>query len=203
MVRKVALLMVCMLLGFGGSQIILAEEGILLFGPEIFTRAKGKPITDKFNQTVSSISVPVVLANGENKIEVELMSKPGAFISIDITAPDVTIGPEGGTVSTTAGTRIEIPPGALTEDTVITIETLTEETLPTLVPEGLEFLGAADFQPDGLIFNKFGSPLPKIPIDGITCLPPATIQIVKSLHSTHKLHLESLFKLLQQDIYNI
>ncbi len=106
-----------------------------------------------FNQRVDSISVPVALRDGENTIEVELRAKPGSFIRIEITAPDIVIGPDGGTVTTTAGTKIEIPPGALTENTVIDIETLTEETLPAPVPDGYEFLGGADFWPDGLTFN--------------------------------------------------
>ncbi|MCK4244449.1 MAG: hypothetical protein KAX20_02350, partial [Candidatus Omnitrophica bacterium] len=195
--RKFVLLTVCMLLGLSLPQIALGEEGILLFGPETFTRGKGKPITevktfsvlepsiettlnivngdsegnfrvssakiylnnelvvgpDRFNQTVGSISVPVVLADGENKIAVELRSKPEAFISIEIMAPNITIGPEGGTVLTSAGTKVEIPPGALSENIIISIDTLTEETLPVPVPEGWELLGAANFQPDGLTFN--------------------------------------------------
>ena len=156
-----------MLVGLNLSQIALGEEGILLFGPETFTRGKGKPITEvktfsalepsiettlnivngdsegnfrvssakiylnnelvvgpnRFNQMVGSISVPVVLANGENKIAVELRSKPESFISIDITAPNITIGPEGGTILTTAGTKVEIPPGARQDSTFDRMDT--------------------------------------------------------------------------------
>ena len=198
MLRRFILLAVSILAGLNLPEIALGqEEGILLFGPQVFIRGKGKPVIESakffpldpsaettlnifngdangdfkvssakvylngkpvfgprnFNQKVDFISVPVALIDGENIIEVQLRAKPGSFVTIDITAPDIVIGPEGGTATTTAGTKIEIPPDALTEDTVITIDTLTEETLPAPVPEGLEFLGAADFQPDGLTFS--------------------------------------------------
>ena len=198
MLRRFVLLAVSILAGLNLPQIALGEEeGILLFGPQVFIRGKGKPVIESakffpldpsaettlnifngdangdfrvssaevylngklvvgprnFNQKADFISVPVALIDGENIIEVQLRAKPGSFVTIDITAPDIVIGPEGGTATTTAGTKIEIPPDALTEDTVITIDTLTEETLPAPVPEGLEFLGGADFQPDGLTFD--------------------------------------------------
>jgi len=62
------------------------------------------------------------------------------------------IGKEGGVVSA-EGASVEIPAGALEEDVEITVQKLDEETLPAPMPAFTEFLGAASFGPDGLVFK--------------------------------------------------
>ena len=64
-----------------------------------------------------------------------------------------TIGPEGGTITSSDGRLILIiPEGALDEDTEITIRRINPEDLP---PEFEGFEGERQYElgPDGLVFN--------------------------------------------------
>lgn len=70
--------------------------------------------------------------------------------------PDTTIGPAGGTVSSDGGVSVLIPPGALSEDTEISVTTLANNaTLPgSMASYLLECSGGGVFLPHGTIFAK-------------------------------------------------
>jgi len=61
------------------------------------------------------------------------------------------IGTEGGTITTASGAVIVIPPGALAEETSISVNShYSMASLPAPSP----FAGGARFGPDGLVFNS-------------------------------------------------
>ena len=64
------------------------------------------------------------------------------------------VTPAGGTVSDPGGVTLVIPPGALTENTYITVTTFhDEESMPDEGGPLLKFSGAADLGPDGTEFQ--------------------------------------------------
>ncbi len=74
----------------------------------------------------------------------------------DDTAATITavIGPEGGTVELAGGGKVEVPAGALSADTKITITKLNDSDVPAL-PEHLEAAGKPyAFKPHGLTFAE-------------------------------------------------
>lgn len=61
------------------------------------------------------------------------------------------VGPTGGTLELTGGGKLEVPPGALDEEVMITITELDE---PKPLPLGLDSAGKAiAFEPHGTVFN--------------------------------------------------
>lgn len=66
------------------------------------------------------------------------------------------IGPAGGSVIDASGVSVFLPPGALSEDTLIGVQGLFEiDQLPGQVPSPvLPFLGAASLGPEGLRFGE-------------------------------------------------
>ncbi|MBN1164675.1 MAG: hypothetical protein JXB45_08860 [Candidatus Krumholzibacteriota bacterium] len=66
-----------------------------------------------------------------------------------------TIGPKGGTVTDSGGAAVTIPPGALSAETAITVETISSKgDLPADAPQFLKLLGGAEFGPTGTDFNS-------------------------------------------------
>lgn len=114
-----------------------------------------------FNQKVSVQEFTVDLL-GENTLAVELSSKPGSSLhvqviqEIDADAAAV-VGPEGGMVavedagSPIYGAKIEVPAGALDEDIVLTMK--EKDPAESALPEKLMHVGPiVDFGPDGTQF---------------------------------------------------
>lgn len=73
-----------------------------------------------------------------------------AMVSVSVLSAVKTIGPAGGFVSSPGGATLEIPPGALAQDTVIT---LSEAVAP--LPSALHPIGSVvRCDPDGLAFAR-------------------------------------------------
>jgi hypothetical protein len=66
------------------------------------------------------------------------------------------IGPAGGTVMDSGGASVDVPPGALSEEESINIETYTDASLlPAPIGAlGVPFVGGVSLEPDGLIFEQ-------------------------------------------------
>jgi hypothetical protein len=131
------------------SSAIIKINGIQIFGPS------------DFNQNVRLLERMVSLQD-ENTISVELRSKPGSFLSIQI-AQEIAgeaggvIGAAGGCVEVTNSTsplyglKIDIPAGALDKEVLISVEEATN--LPP-APSYVKLLSTSfNLLPDGLTFN--------------------------------------------------
>jgi len=110
-----------------------------------------------FNQQVYDIEVPVKLTEN-NSISVELRSKPGSYINVqvkeEVQADSVAvIGPQGGVIQTNQGDSVYIPQGAINHAIVFTLTKLPIESLPAGLPDQVIPLGALEILPDGISFN--------------------------------------------------
>lgn len=87
--------------------------------------------TNDFNQKVTILEASILL-NENNSISVELRSKPGTYLSVEIKQElpieaSKTVGSGGGEIiiddinSPIYGTRVDIPAGALTEESTISL----------------------------------------------------------------------------------
>ena len=125
------------------SSALIFLNGQQLFGPH------------DFNQQVSILEA-TVNSDAENIISVELRSKPGSHLTIQINQiikPGVTVswvGPSGGTVSDPGGASVFIPPGALAEERLLSIK--THHNMASL-PAPAPFIGGVNLGPDGLEFQ--------------------------------------------------
>lgn len=73
--------------------------------------------------------------------------------SIDLSIVESWVGPSGGTVSHPDGASVVIPPGALSEETLITIAVHHDAaSLPAPTVPSLPFLGGVNLGPDGIAF---------------------------------------------------
>jgi hypothetical protein len=131
------------------SSAIIKINGIQIFG------------TSDFTQNVQLLEKTVGLQE-ENSISVELRSKPGSFINIQI-AQEIgaeaggVVGTSGGFIEVTDSTsllyglKIEIPDGALNKEVLISAEEATN--LPP-APSYVSLTSTSfNLLPDGLIFN--------------------------------------------------
>jgi hypothetical protein len=119
------------------SSAIIKINGIQIFG------------TSDFNQNVQFMERTANLQE-ENSISIELRSKPGSYLTIQIKAEieaeeAEVIGPEGGTISTSSGIQAYIPAGATDKKIVVGISAVSQEQLRIDTLDGLEFLGAINF----------------------------------------------------------
>jgi hypothetical protein len=63
------------------------------------------------------------------------------------------VGPEGGTLDY-GGLQLEVPPGAVSTTTEISLSSLDQTELPLIIPALTTFFGAAECGPDGLSFDQ-------------------------------------------------
>lgn len=110
------------------SSATITVNGITVFGPS------------DFNQNVNSLAKTVAANAGQNILTVELKSKPGSQVRIQIVqqlnaAAGGVIGTQGGTIegndpqNPLSVVRAVIPPGALTEPTIVTISSVPVASL--------------------------------------------------------------------------
>ncbi|MDO8662668.1 MAG: SpvB/TcaC N-terminal domain-containing protein [Candidatus Omnitrophota bacterium] len=97
------------------------------------------------------------LASGENSLTKTSIDAAGNTASASVKVyyyPGTLIGPEGGVVTSPNGkVKITIPAGALNDAVPISIISLDKNILARFAPEGKTLLCAAEFKPDGLLFN--------------------------------------------------
>ena len=128
-----------------------------------------------FNQNVNSLDKSVSVGTGTHILSVLLKSKPGGQIRIrivqriDADAVGI-IGQGGGIVRTPLGSTIEIPPGALSNESVVSIKEISQSSLPLPLSSSVQFIGGIDIKPDGQIFSTPAT----IRIIPNTPLPPST-----------------------------
>ncbi|QTA78787.1 ZU5 domain-containing protein [Desulfonema limicola] len=115
-----------------------------------------------FNQKVFQQEFTVDLLE-ENTISVELSSKPGSYLKIQIiqeidAVAAAVIGSEGGVLkiedseSPIYGARIEVPSAAVDHDIILT---MNHAELTTDLPDGLNLASpVVDFGPSGTLFNE-------------------------------------------------
>jgi len=128
------------------SSAIIMVNGVQILGPK------------DFNQNVYEIEAPLFNLGKENSISVELRSKPGSYITVQVIGyldadAGAVIGTPGGIVEVTDpnspiyGARVEIPEGALDNSVVISISLAENQDL-----EG--DTNTVYLNPSGLVFNK-------------------------------------------------
>ena len=115
----------------------------------IFVNGKQVLGPENFNQKVYNIETPVSLAQN-NSISVELRSKPGSYLTIQISEEIIAdaaalIGPMGGTVSTNSGIKAIIPPGASDNNMVVAISSIPIEQFKFDISQDINFLGVVNF----------------------------------------------------------
>ena len=131
----------------GVSAATVKVNGVLVAGP------------DEFRPRVGLLSTALNLQT-RNRIEVELRGAPGAALQVTVTqvvdAPAAAaIGAEGGTLAVTDphsplfGARLEVPPGALAEAALITLD--QADDAPPFAP-GDPPLSPVRLSPSGLTF---------------------------------------------------
>jgi len=120
----------------------------------------GKQIFDPsdFNQKDQYLEAPVDLVENSS-ITLELRSKPGAYLTVEVKQEvevvAVETGAEGGTITATlfdnTELKLEIPEGALTEtqNIFISYEPISED-----VPDSTAITPLINLGPDGTIFEK-------------------------------------------------
>jgi Peptidase family M23 len=101
------------------SSSTVTLNGNVIFGPS------------NFNQNVTHLEETVILNEGDNNLEVLLKSKPGGKIRVEISHEvdadaAAYIGSAGGEVFTPDGCSANIPAGALSDNTLITITSLSK-----------------------------------------------------------------------------
>ncbi len=136
-------------------------------------------VTFDYNDTVPAGNVISQSPAGSSSIA--LNSSVNLIISQQIPAGATTarIGPSGGTITDPGGASLYIPPGALTQERLISILTHTNSnTLPAPAP----FIGGADFGPDGLIFEVPVTITFPLSID----MPTGTILSIFQYDATHR-----------------
>jgi len=137
----------------GQGNIILSNGGV--DGTEAISSAiikiNGNQIfgTSDFNQNVQLME-KIVNLQEQNSISIELRSKPGSYLAIQIKAEieaegAEVIGPEGGTINTSSGIQAYIPAGATDKKIVVGISAVPKDQLRIDTLDGLEFLGAINF----------------------------------------------------------
>jgi len=146
----------------GLSSAIVKVNGIEIFG------------VNDFNQRVRTLEAQVSIGE-DNSVTVELRSKPGSFLSIEVeqkidAAGAALISFSGGVVevvdseSPLYGARLEIPPGALNNPAIISVN---ESSVHPPLPDGW---GGGDIpielQPSGIYFSEPANLI--IPTNGIT-----------------------------------
>jgi hypothetical protein len=117
--------------------------------------------TQDFNQNVYEIGVATSLME-HNTITVELRSKPGSYLTIEVKQEIIAdgakvIGPTGGSVTTDNGTAIlEVPADAVTNDILFTI-TLSKNIQYNPVLDAVGYFPITeniDLQPNGIVFTN-------------------------------------------------
>ena len=132
------------------------------------TASQGDSTADDSNSDEASLDQPVTRilplrssagtsSGGENSTRRtrSLAGNPGS--SSDTSTPEVEnlIGSGGGTATSSDGkAKVVIPAGAVSGSVVITVEVEDTTTLQDASPTDTTLVSAADFGPDGLIFNK-------------------------------------------------
>lgn len=119
--------------------------------------------SSNFNQNVDCLESEVILVEGyNNTLEVMLKGKPGGQVTIQITQeipnePTAVIGPDGGTVEVTDPNspiymaKVEVPPGALSEEVTIAIK---QAVGAPPIPGTAELLSQiVSLEPDGIVFD--------------------------------------------------
>jgi hypothetical protein len=120
-------------------------NGQLLFGPQ------------NLNQNVDKLTATVQLQEGNtNTISVTLKSKPGGTVKIKIeqsvdAEAAAFVGSDGGEVVTPDGLLLIIPPGAVADPTLITIN---KPTTSPPIPEGFIADVLIELKPHGLSFTN-------------------------------------------------
>jgi uncharacterized protein (TIGR02145 family) len=121
---------------------------------------------DDFDQNVSYLEREIQLIEGQNSISVEVRGKPGGAITIDIVQSvkanaAAIIGTDGGTIevldqeSLMYGVKVEIPQGAVSSETLITISDGTDTNDPQSdTPDISDAFFRIDLGPSGTKFNK-------------------------------------------------
>ncbi|HEX9830334.1 MAG TPA: hypothetical protein VGA94_01480, partial [Thermodesulfobacteriota bacterium] len=71
----------------------------------------------------------------------------------EVSMEEGIVGPDGGVVIGSGDVVLEIPPGALDEDTFITVRLIDESEVPMPPPEGSFLVVGVELKPDGLEFN--------------------------------------------------
>ncbi|HEX5716616.1 MAG TPA: hypothetical protein VF179_10685 [Thermoanaerobaculia bacterium] len=113
----------------GSSRI--SSAWVRLNGREVFGPSD-------FNQQVGALQRFVDL-RPVNEIQVGLAGAPGGRLTVEALA---LVGAGGGTVATTGGTHLTVPPGAVDTYVEIGLEEKTVGELPLALPAGYAFLGA-------------------------------------------------------------
>ncbi len=75
-------------------------------------------------------------------------------IYLEIADAAAVIGPAGGSIKTQSGNSIDIPPGAVSQAFVFTLNQIPLDFFPDDLPESLTIVGAVEILPHGLIFNE-------------------------------------------------
>jgi hypothetical protein len=121
---------------------------------------------DDFNRNFSYLEREIQLIEGQNSISVEVRGKPGGAITIDIVQSvkanaAAIIGTDGGTIevldqeSLMYGVKVEIPQGAVSSETLITISDGTDTNDPQSdTPDISDAFFRIDLGPSGTKFNK-------------------------------------------------
>ncbi|HWM93290.1 MAG TPA: hypothetical protein VN493_21185 [Thermoanaerobaculia bacterium] len=101
-------------------------NGSQVFGPSDFNQGVGR--LQRFVDLLPS-----------NEIRARLTGKPGGRLTLEAMA---MVGAGGGTVATSGGTRLRVPPGAVEDYVDVSVEEKAIEELPLSLPPGYTFLGA-------------------------------------------------------------
>jgi len=138
------------------------EQLDLIFTPVNATNRNTSWISSNQNiATVSSAGLVIGISSGTADIIVT--TEDGGFtdsckVKVNIPAEPVqftmTIGPDGGTIIEPRGTTISIPPGALSQNTEISVTTLLNSDEISELHGANPFLAGVELLPDGTTFAQ-------------------------------------------------
>ncbi|OPY76778.1 MAG: hypothetical protein A4E65_03095 [Syntrophorhabdus sp. PtaU1.Bin153] len=144
--------------------------------------------SSNFNQTISSLKIPIYLVNGKNRLSVTLFGKLGSKIRVQVTQSleadgAAVIGSQGGSISAMTPNlpytaQVDIPKDALQSERMVTVSILTDTNFSSPIPPGFTFIGG--------IAIGFGGAAAALPVKVTlfnTQVPPSNQVIVASATS--------------------